>query len=111
MNYIECRDRCIATIRADGGDGSEDQIAIYTNHPFPTEDEWADIVIETARYDDVHDPFACMGQYEMHLHRSGRKTALGAVVEDLKTTARNAGIPEEYLSDAVTLLGSDAERG
>ena len=103
MNYQTCVDRIVSILRADGNEEAEADIAAYLAFPLPSEAEWADVLRETATYDDVDDAFACMAQYEMRLSRRGFRTPFESFVEEFLAIPAKIGMPAEYLPDMLRL--------
>ncbi len=103
MDYAECLASCIATLRADNDARAETDVAMLSCYPVPTRQEWANVLDATAKYENIEDPFACMGQYEIRLHQRGFQTVLDSVVAEYKAIAARVGLPEEFLADAIVL--------
>jgi hypothetical protein len=66
--------------------------------------QWADVLDHVKVNGDVEDPFDCMGRYELALRARGITTLLGKVVGEMQEAFRKAGVPEEYVSNAVELF-------
>jgi len=79
-------------------------VAMLLAYPVPSDVEWNDILRPTAEYEDVHDAFACVGQYEIRLQKRGFKTLLGYVIGNLHQAANSIGVPDDRIPDVVTLL-------
>ena len=111
MNYGKCLAKCIAVLKAEHSESAERDIARYISHPLPTKEEWRRVEKVMATYEDVENPFDWMGQYEISLGRRGIATVLGDLVKQMISCAERAGIPHEYIPDAITLMLLRSEPG
>jgi hypothetical protein len=104
MDYQSCLKSCISNARVAGAEGD---ISIYEGYPAPSEAEWAECLQEVIdNGEDPQNPYHCMGGYELRLARRGIKTVLGALVDELKAMATEAGVPQEHVADVITLWAS-----
>ncbi len=79
MNFMTCRALCIARAIAEG---RKDHAALYRKYPVPKPETWEACLSHLAHWNESkEDPFECMGRYEIHLRRSGRRTVLDEMAE------------------------------
>src|SRR4051812_39716733 len=105
MNYDDCLEACVSTLRQDATPAAERDISIYLSYPIPCEREWTDILQAIAEGGgDAEDPFDCIGTYEIRLSKLGYPSPLADYVSKLQAAARDGGIPAEFVDDAVALF-------
>ena len=109
MEYPTCLLKCIEQLRSAG---VEEAVRLMRAYPLPSADEWEECVAQVhLSGEDLTNPFHLMGCYELRLCATGVKTALSLHVEMLKKTAKDAGIPPQYINDAVKLYAVLREPG
>jgi hypothetical protein len=107
MPYQSCIEACISIALAEG---REIDAATFREFPVPSDEEWAECVQEVANESsqDLSNPYHCMGQYELRLDRRGVSTPLGRATSQMNTElealALKAGIPNEFVPDAIKLF-------
>lgn len=114
MTYQQCRQACMATALAEG---DAQAAALYRDQPLPSEQEWALYLQEVAEEasEDLGNPHHVMGRYELRLHQRGLPTTLARhavqVTRQIQAVALEAGVPLEFVSDALGLANEGAPLG